>query len=278
MTGFAAEIIGQLQRLDERWPLPRVRALHLPPDPAPGESRGEFCALELDDGTLGLSFVLLDGTLAGLRRLDPGLGLRGARALDVARQLAEEPGARRAVGLAAANALARWFLDRAGWQPDASIDSIGALDPQPGEHVGMIGLFPPLVPRILARGARLTVVELAAHLAGPRDGWQVTLDPAALHGCDKVLATGTLLLNDTLEAMLEHCRGARWLALVGPSVGCLPDALFARGVTLLGGTWVLDGPGYAEALRSGQQRQGLARKVATVRGAYPGFDALWQRL
>ena len=49
---------------------------------------------------------------------------------------------------------------------------------------------------------------------------------------------GTLMLNDSLERMLPHCRGAEHLALVGPSVGAPPDPLFARGVTLLGGHWV----------------------------------------
>jgi hypothetical protein len=32
------------------------------------DGKGEFCALELDDGSLGLSYVLLDDTLARLRR------------------------------------------------------------------------------------------------------------------------------------------------------------------------------------------------------------------
>jgi uncharacterized protein (DUF4213/DUF364 family) len=275
---FASDCLRQLARLDERWRLPRIRALHLPPDPTPGEPRGEFCALELEDGTLGLSYVLLDDTLARLRAADPSLGLAGVPVFEVARQLADDAGPRKALGLAAVNAASRWFFDRAGWQPDPSIDSIGAIDPRPGEHIGMIGLFTPLIPRVLAAGARLTVVELKPHLAGERDGWRVTLDARELGSCDKVLSTGTLLLNDTLEHMLGLCRHARVIAMVGPSVGCLPDALFDRGVTLLGGSWVLDAPAYVDALRSGEQRQGLAHKVATVPVAYPGFSTLLRRL
>jgi hypothetical protein len=67
---FATEYLAQLERLAQHMVLPRVQALHLPPDPAPGQSRGEFCALELDDGSLGLSYVLLDDTLAQLRQQD----------------------------------------------------------------------------------------------------------------------------------------------------------------------------------------------------------------
>jgi uncharacterized protein (DUF4213/DUF364 family) len=274
---FATDLLDQLERLAQHMVLPHVRALHLPPDPAPGQSRGEFCALELDDGSLGLSYVLLDDTLAQLRQQDRSLGLAGADALTVARRFASGQGAQRAMGLAAANALTRCLFQRAGYRPPASGDSLGALNPQPGDHVGMVGLFTPLLPRVLASGATLTVVELKAHLAGQRDGYRVTLDASALGHCNKVLATGTLVLNDTLDDMLAHCRQAQWLALIGPSMGCLPDALFARGVTLMGGTWVLDGPAYVDALRSGQQRSGLSQKVALTPGDYPGLAALLAR-
>ncbi|MBP6766052.1 MAG: hypothetical protein KA141_13690, partial [Rubrivivax sp.] len=97
---FATEYLDQLERLAQHMVLPRVRALHLPPDPGPGQSRGEFCALELDDGSLGLSYVLLDDTLAQLRQQDRSLGLAGADTLTVARRFASSQGAQRAMGLA----------------------------------------------------------------------------------------------------------------------------------------------------------------------------------
>jgi uncharacterized protein len=275
---FATDILSQLEQLATRAALPRVKALHIPPDPAPGEPRGEFCALELDDGSLGLSYVLLDDTLARVRDSSPSLGLAGADALQLARRFVTAQGAEKTIGFAVVNALTRWLFDRAGYRPDASIDSLGALDPQPGEHIGMIGLFTPLLPRVLASGAQLTVIELKAHLAGVREGYRVTLDADELRHCDKVVSTGTLVLNDTLDEMLARCTHARWVALIGPSMGCLPDALFARGVTLIGGSWVLDGPAYVDALRQGVQRKGLAQKVAVTRDAWPGFESLLGRL
>jgi len=275
---FATDYLAQLERLALRVRLPRVKALHLPPDPAPGEARGEFCALELDEGSLGLTYVLLDDTLARLRDIDPTLGLAGADALQVAGRFVTAQGAEKTIGFAAANALTRWLFDHAGFRPDASVDSLGALDPRPVDRIGMIGLFTPLLPRVLASGAQLVVVELKAHLEGERDGYRVTLDADELRRCDKVVSTGTLVLNDTLDDMLARCTQARWIALIGPSMGCLPDALFARGVTLIGGSWVLDGPAYVDALRQGVQRSGLAQKVAITHAAWPGFDVLLARL
>lgn len=276
---FAETYLAQLERFAERGPLPRVRALHLPPatiDPLPGD-RGEFCALELDDGSQGLSYVLLDDTLARMRE-GGGLALAGADALELARAYVSGSGIQRTLGFAAANALTRCFFDRAGYQPDTSADSIGGLDPQPGERIGMIGLFTPLLGRILKSGAQLTVVELKAELAGDKEGYRVTLDPAELVGCGKVLSTSTLLLNDTLDYMLGFCRDARWFAMIGPSAGCLPDALFARGVTLVGGTWVHDRAGFVDALRSGRERGEFARKCAIAADAYPGFETLLARV
>ncbi|WP_018991100.1 Rossmann-like domain-containing protein [Aromatoleum toluclasticum] len=277
---FAETYLAQLERFAARGSLPRVRALHLPPAgdaPLPGD-RGEFCALELDDGSLGLSYVLLDDTLARMRAGEGGFALAGAAALELARAYVNGSGIQRTLGFAAANALTRSFFDRAGYRPDTSADSIGGLDPQPGERIGMIGLFTPLIGRILKSGAELTVVELKAELAGDRDGYRVTLDPAELAGCGKVLSTSTLLLNDTLDHMLGFCRDARWFAMIGPSAGCLPDALFARGVTLVGGSWVHDREGFVDALRSGSERGSFARKFAIAADAYPGFETLLAKI
>ena len=275
--GYATEALALLQSLAASGPLPRVRGLHLPPPPRADSLRGEFAALELDDGTLGLSYVLLGDTWAGLSRQADRFALAGRDALDVASAYASADTLERTVGFAAVNALTRWVFDRAGFAPPASGDSIGLLDPQPGETVGMIGYFSPLVPRIVARGARVLVVELRADLVGEADGVRVTLDPAELAACDKVLATGTLLLNDTLEPMLQHCRRACQLALVGPSVGCPPDPLFARGVTLLGGSWVTDSAAYLGALAAGESTAAFARKFALASAQYPGWSALLAR-
>ncbi len=275
---FADDYLAQLEAFAARGgPLPRIRALHLPTVDTDQDYRGEFCALELEDGSIGRSFVLLDDTLARLRDGQDGFGLRGADALEVARRYASAEGVWKTIGFATANALSRCLFDRAGFRPEKSSDSIGQMNPQPGERVGMIGLFTPLLGRILASGVRLTVVELKAELAGERDGYRVTLDAGELADCSKVISTSTLLLNDTLDRIAGYCRNARWFALIGPSAGCLPDALFARGVTLLGGSWIIDGKGFIAALKSGESHSGCTSKFALTPESYPGFDALLAR-
>ena len=275
--GVAAELVALLERAGAALTLPRVHALHLPPPSAQGSKDGEFCALELADGSFGLSYVLLDDTLSALRTGRDGLGPAGVEAMAVARGYAAGQGAQRAIGFAAVNALTRHLCDRAGYRPRSVPDSLGGIDPRPGERVGMVGLFPPLVQAIVARGARLTVLELKAGLAGAHAGWQVTLDPRELAGCRQVLSTSTVLLNDTLDAVLEACRGVERLVLIGPGAGCLPDPLFARGVHALGGVWIEDAAAFRAALVRGEPWGRHARKVMIERSGWPGFEALLAR-
>ena len=283
MTGpggrvIAQELVAAAGRLSGRTPVPRVRTLHLPPPSADRTRAGEFCALELEGGTVGLAFVLLGDTIERLRAGSGADAVAGADPLVLARRFAEGEGADRVLGFAAVNALSTLLLERAGFIPGAATDTIGHLAPGPGDEVGMVGLFPPLVDRIVRTGARLTVVELRPDLAGPRDGYRVTLDPGALRTCGKVLSTSTVLLNDTLDDLLARCAGASAFALVGPGAGCLPDPLFARGVTLVGGTWVVDRAALLEAIRTGAPWGDATRKSAVTRAEYPGVDALLDRI
>jgi hypothetical protein len=272
-TAFATDLIRQLESAAPRLAWPRIAALHLPQAASFGTKDGEFCAVELEGGALGLSYVLLDDTLQRLLA-EPAQSIVGRPALDVARWYAEATGTRRTLGFAAANAMARHLFDQAGWQPGDAADSIGGLAPQAGEHVGMVGFFPPLVKPVTAAGARLTVLELRAELAGTHEGFEVTLDATALRDCDKVLSTSTVLLNDTLDAVLAQCARARAFVMIGPGAGGLPDGLFARGVTALGGTWITDAAGFKAALASGEPWGRFARKSLIRAADYPGLPAL----
>lgn len=275
---FATDLIAELEHATAGRPIPRVRALHLPPPEAAESRNGEFCALELDDGALGLSYVLLGGILPRLAASDDPHTIVGMDALQLAREFAAPTAGaggdaeiRRTLGFAAANALSRTVMERMGFAPPRAIDSIGGIDPQAGDHVGMVGLFTPLLKQVTAAGAQLTVIELNPDYAGHYDGYRVTLDAAALEDCNKVLSTSTILLNHTVDDMLAHCRKAQRIVLIGPSAGCLPEPLFARGVTVVGGSWITDRAGFIDALRRGESWSGFAYKFALGPADWPGL-------
>ena len=277
MAGFAAEMLALTERALAPLAPPPVRALHVPPEFTRGSKDGEFCALELADGSIGLSYALLGDTQEALVEGRTLPRLAGMAPMELAAQYLSERALPRALGLAAINALSQHLFRRAGYAPATAADSIGLLDPQPGERVGMVGWFPPLTRRILAAGASLVVVELDPALAGERDGYSVTLDHRELARCDKVLSTTTLMLNDTVDEVIAACAGARALVLVGPGGGCLPDALFARGVSALSATAIVDRDGFVDALARGEAWGRHARKYVIARSDYPGVDALVER-
>jgi uncharacterized protein (DUF4213/DUF364 family) len=264
------------ERLAAALRAPRVRALHLPPPT--GTKEAEFCALELDDGSIGFTYIQLAGTEAALRARHGALDVPGMEAATLARGFATQDAVQRAIGLAAINALSQQLFTRAGWEPPATGDSLGAITPRPGGHIGMVGLFSPLLPLIDATGAHLTVLELQPALVREQERLRVTLDPGALATCEQVVSTCSVLLNDTLDGVLAACRQARHVALVGPTAGCLPDPLFARCVHAVGGRRVTHRQDFLAAFQAGAKWGACAKKYVITRQDYPGVDALLARL
>lgn len=269
----ARELLALVEQAAAASPLPDVAQALFPPDRKGTGMQGEFCALRLADGSVGTAFVLLGDTLARLQRRSPG-ELVGKRAQDVARLFAADDPVERALGLAAINAVTQHVFRRAGYEPDLAANSLGSLQLEPGDRVGMIGFFAPLVPRVRSLGLPLTVVELRAELVKEEPGLTVTLDPRRLAECNKIVSTSTVLLNDTLEEILGYCRHAEALALVGPSASCFPDPLFARGVTTMGGYWVLDPATFMRRAEALQPWGDAGKKSSIQRARYPGTKAL----
>ncbi|MBZ0131636.1 MAG: DUF364 domain-containing protein [Rhodocyclaceae bacterium] len=267
-------LVGAAQRIEAALGPARVKRIVLPPLVERPGKEGEFCAVQLDDGSVGMAFTLLGGTLAELHARGLGGGQDGAAAMALVRGYADGDGAARALGLATINALTRRLYDHAGFLADDSTDSFGSLGLAPGDRLGMVGHFTPLIEQARASGIPVTVLELKAELVREEPGLVVTLDPQRLAGCNKIVSTSTLLLNDTFEAVAGFWRGADAVAVVGPSAGCPPDPLFAAGVTSVGTAWVVDAEGFLARCAAGEKWGGTSRKVTLTPQQYPGLEAL----
>ena len=286
LVPVANAVMRQLAAIATRHPSPRVRRLHLPlralqNAPLAGEHDAEFCAIELDDGAFGLSYVMLGDTLRALlaaHGAPGGVPLAGTDPMALAQRLAQGSEVERALALAAINALTDSVWRRLGYEPPAAGNSLGDVVLGPQDHLGMIGFFPPLVQRVAQAGGRLSVVEMNADMVTrQRERYpQVTvgLDRALLADCNCVVGTSTMLLNDTLDAMLSAAPNASRFAVIGPSAGLWPDALFERGVTLQGGTRVTDPAHFAHAMATGQSFSTSTRKFAISKDSWPGWRTM----
>jgi uncharacterized protein (DUF4213/DUF364 family) len=266
-------LVEAARRIDAQLGPARVERLVLPPLNTPGKE-GEFCAVQLDDGSIGLAFALLEDTLAALHANRHGAWAAGAAAVELVQGYAAGDAAARTVGLAAINALARRLWDREGFVPDDSVDSFGSLALVSGDRLGMVGHFGSLIAQARALGVPVTVLELRPELVREEPGLTVTLDARRLAGCNKILSTSTLLLNDTFEQVSALWRGAEAVAIVGPSAGCPPDPLFAAGVSAVGSAWVADAEAFLAHVAAGESWGASTRKVTLTPQRYPGLEAL----
>jgi hypothetical protein len=273
---IATELLVVARRIADALGPPRVDRVVVPTELGP-DQHGSFCAVELADGSTGLAYILLGDTRTRLQSMKPE-ALSGRDALALGEGLMRGDPAMRSVALAAVNALTRHLFDAAGFTPDFATNSMGSLGLVPGDRLGMIGFFPPLVRRAREQGIPLTVVELRPELVQQAEGLTVTLDPTRLADCTKVVCTSTALLNDSLDSLLQHAHRCLEFVLVGPSAGCVPDPLFRRGVTGIGGAWVTDPARLLDRAARGEPWGDATRKFSLRNDrAWPGVDELLRR-
>ena len=224
----------QIVAIDRNMELPAIRSFTLPPLPNADKRQNNFAYLSLTDGSIGLTYVALDGALEDLHSADAVLPVAGQSPAELAGLYRNSQGWERALGLSAINAISQHVLSGSTCLNEMP-ENLQLLSPEPDERIGMVGYFGRVVEPLRARGIPVTVIELEESLLRQEPGLEVTLDASRLKGCSQVIITGTTLLNHSLEGLLEHCRDAREVHLLGPSASCLPDVLFAAGITRMGG-------------------------------------------
>src|SRR6516165_5619741 len=201
--------------------------------------------------------------------------LHGRPALDLAREALGENGIRRAIGIAAMNALADTCW-RHRPHPEAElrlgIDAFDATEIHQGDNVVVVGAFVPFLRELKRRRQPYLVLEQDPATLKPdelpffRPAEQAgTVVPQA----DVLLITGTTLINDTLEELLGLAKPTARVTMVGPTVSLLPDAFLRRGADILGTVRITAPDAFLEMLAEGGSGYHFlgrsAQKVVLVR-------------
>jgi len=200
---------------------------------------------------------------------------KGRPAFDLAREALGDNGIRRAVGIAAMNALADTCWRRRP-HPETElrlgIDAFDATEIRTGDRVVVVGAFVPFLRELKRRRQPYLVLEQdpatlkADELPFFRPAEQAaTVVPEA----DVLLITGTTLINDTLEELLALARPTVRVTMVGPTVSLLPDAFLRRGADILGTVRITDPDAFLDILAEGGSGYHFlgrtAQKVVLVR-------------
>jgi uncharacterized protein (DUF4213/DUF364 family) len=78
------------------------------------------------------------------------------------------------------------------------------------------------------------------------------------------------MINHTIDNVLDHCQGAKAVHVLGPTTGCLPDPLFARGVTTVGGRRVTEPNRFLQHWQQQSNWNDSAERYQISRADYPG--------
>lgn len=170
--------------------------------------------------------------------------MAGKPARDGMKEAFSDHGIRRAVGIATVNALAELAASRRP-HPFAElrrgVDAFEANSFAPKDLTVVVGAFVPFLKALKRRNLAYLVLEKdPATLKADEMPFYRPAEMASeiVPQADVLLITGTTLLNDSMEDLLAMARPDARVTLVGPTVGLLPDAFFARGADILGGVQI----------------------------------------
>ena len=147
---------------------------------------------------------------------------------------------------------------------------MGELDIRPDDHLGMVGYFPSLVRQLNEQNVRVTLIEKKAKFVESHSKIEVSLDPKKLGSCNKVLSTATILLNESIDEVLEYTQKAEVMVVVGPTAGFFPDPVFNRGVSAVGGAEIVNIELAISRLKNEEGLGDSAGKYIIRKNEYPG--------
>jgi len=249
--------------------IPTISDIVFPPFDKKGPAKSyDFMAMSLEDNAGGISYILNSDEHAdeyNALQSSPFIGQKPEKY--AARFGASDP-IDDMIGLAAINAICQHVMRKFPEHMDFVTDSLGLMDIQEDEQVGMVGFFRPLLKHVNRAKGKLVIIEKKSEFVEMNPEHNITLDPAALEGCTKVLITNTTILNNTIDDILSHCGRAEYVSVLGPTAGYFPDPLFKRGVHALGGRYIKDGRQVIQAIANGTRWGDATEKLCFQKNNY----------
>jgi uncharacterized protein (DUF4213/DUF364 family) len=140
----------------------------------------------------------------------------------------------RCIGIATINALSLIIIEKNPERYTLEEENlIDVIEISPRDVVALVGLIKPFVPIIESKARKLYIIERR-----PINGSNIipdTLCEEIIPTADIVLITGSALANGTIDHLLKLSKNSRTKAIVGPSMSCIPDPFFRKGVDFTAG-------------------------------------------
>ena len=213
-----------------------------------------YTFVELNNGTMGVCFTPRSDSESCAHYPKAGT-LAKKHILELTELMLSPHSLEKSVGVAAVNAVSQMIMDQ---EPDhyrfSETDFLNLLPF--GDlrlKVGMVGNIGPFVPFLLAHAASLTIVDNNPSLyPGFQDkGYIISRNIADLADVDVLIITGSSAAVGDFDQVIGSAKSARFICVVGPSAGWLPDPAFRRGVHAVASTKIIDISGARRAILEG---------------------------
>jgi uncharacterized protein (DUF4213/DUF364 family) len=211
-----------------------------------------FTGVKLSNGTGGVCYTPIKSIPnavccpSSAKALPSSGKLKGRAALQCAGEMLASGPLSRAIGIAIVNAFSMNC-----WQArppveygiKIGIDAMDEVTLRDDDYVVVVGAIVPTLKALKRRGKPFGILELDTATLTP-DEMPFYIPPEraaeAVAKADWLIVTGTTLINDTLEGLLEQRKPGARVALIGPTASALPGAFFRRGVGIIGGVRVVE--------------------------------------
>lgn len=167
--------------------------------------------------------------------------LKGKPVLELLKEIHKGNSLRKAIGIAVLNALTETCWRKSPPQDytvQSNIDALDVVEIPEEAYVVVVGALAPFIKKLKKRDKPFTILEMDPSTLKPYEM------PFYVHGsraaeiipqADVLVITGTTLINDTLDDLLQLAKPEAHIVVVGPTASLLPEAFFQRGVDILGG-------------------------------------------
>ncbi len=123
-------------------------------------------------------------------------------------------------------------------------------------NITFIGLIKPLIRKLSKVTQKITIVEDTLTISPEFNQFNFKQNISQLKDeeiyTDILYCTGTTLINNTLESILEiYKRRARKIILLGPTASMIPDILFDYGIDIVGGMEIFNSEATIQILQEG---------------------------
>jgi len=168
----------------------------------------------------------------------------------------EVPSLKKTIGIATLNGVSQHILKIINPYKKFKGNLVDLLNINEKTNVTFIGLMKPLIKEIGKASQLITIVEDSLTISPEFKKFKFRHDINQLEDneliTDLLFCTGTTLINNTLELILEKFKKkAQKIIIIGPTASLIPDILFDYGVNIVGGIEIFNSQATMQIVQEG---------------------------